>query len=96
MIPPMAPDSVDHYVVQNRLTKKYIRGNGNTDAPYCTTSDIDRAEPCTSTDDADVIIRGYIRWYRREGHPVVPSRNVFIVVPVPKKPPPRTLWERLA
>ncbi len=86
--------SVSHYVVQNRIDKRYITGDGIS-TPFGMTADIDKAEKCPNEASADYLLENYRLHCRREGRRTIPGKGTLVVVPVEKAPDPKTWWERL-
>ena len=91
----MSMASVEYYVIQSRLDKRYIAGRNVPGDPYRMVPDIDRALRCLNEADAEGHIRAYVLHCRSDGRRIVPSKSVYVIIPVEKKPLGKTWWERL-
>lgn len=86
--------SVSHYVIQNRIDKRYIAG-GVGDEPFRMVESIDKALKCSSETFAEQVIQNYRTHCRREGHRTIPGKDTLAIVPVEQRPLGKTWWERL-
>jgi len=86
--------SVSHYVVQNRIDKRYIAG-GVGKEPFRMVEKAEDALKCSDETFAEQIIQNYRTHCRREGHRTIPGKETLVAVPVEKRPLGKTWWERL-